>query len=267
MPSLESVGLNLLRRIEGRAATGRLLKARIEMHPELAEAVQNGRRREFARLEAEYDIEIEIVASHRLHGPEEQIEWRDRPSANSVAPLQPAQIRERRAESASGTAPIVFGRRPMAKPRRAAAGRRTAKDGRTARSAAAAAKNRRGKRDDKGSPVLSSELSVLFAEGDLEETGGPEVPDTAEDGREPTAQAGANGAGGAEGPNGGSAPRKRRRRGGRRRNGRRPEDGGGRVAEARGDEDEGPRVEADNAPKESVEARIARIAASFAPTI
>ena len=266
VPSLESVGLNLLRRIEGRAATGRLLKARIEMHPELAEAVQNGRRREVARLEAEYDIEIEIVASHRLHGPEEQIEWRDRPSANGVAPLRPAQIRERRAESASGTAPIVF--EAAADGEAGDGGGRTAngegrKNGRKRRRGG---KNRRGKRDDKGSPVLSSELSVLFAEGDLEEADGPEAPETAEDGREPAAQT-ADGAGGAEGRNGGSAPRKRRRRGGRRRNGRRPEEGNGRAAEARGEGDDGPRVEADNAPKESVEARIARIAASFAPTI
>ncbi|MGE0641248.1 MAG: ribonuclease E/G [Thermoanaerobaculia bacterium] len=267
VPSLESVGLNLLRRIEGRAATGRLLKARIEMHPELAEAVQNGRRREFARLEAEYDIEIEIVASHRLHGPEEQIEWRDRPSANGVAPLRPAQIRERRAESASGTAPIVFEAATDGEAGDASARGANGEGRKNGKKRRRGGKNRRGKRDDKGSPVLSSEVSVLFAEGDLEDAGGQDAPDTPEDGREPVTQAGANGAGGAESPNGGSAPRKRRRRGGRRRNGRRPEEGNGRVAEAQSDPDEGPRLQADNAPKESVEARIARIAASFAPTI
>src|SRR5690606_32180886 len=65
VPSIESLGLNLLRRIEARAATGRLLKARVELHPELADAVQNGRRAELARLEQEYGVEIEIVASPR----------------------------------------------------------------------------------------------------------------------------------------------------------------------------------------------------------
>jgi ribonuclease E len=88
VPSIESVGLNLLRRIEARAATGRLLKARIELHPELADAIQNGRRRDFARLESEYGIEIEVVASHRLLGPEEQIEWRDRPGGAVVIPMR-----------------------------------------------------------------------------------------------------------------------------------------------------------------------------------
>jgi ribonuclease E len=91
VPSIESVGLNLLRRIEARAATGRLKKARVELHPELADAIQNGRRRDFARLESEYGIEIEIVASPRLLGPEEQIEWRDRPGGSVQPPLRPSE--------------------------------------------------------------------------------------------------------------------------------------------------------------------------------
>ena len=108
VPSIESVGLNLLRRIEARAATGRLLKARVEMHPELAEAIQNGRRRDFARLEEEFDVEIEIVASNRLRGPEEQIEWRDRPSAHLPAgpvPARPAEPPAKRARTVPDAAP------------------------------------------------------------------------------------------------------------------------------------------------------------------
>jgi ribonuclease E len=96
VPSIESVGLNLLRRIEARAATGRLLKARVELHPELADAIQNGRRRDFARLEEEYGVEVEIVASPRLLGPEEQIEWRDRPGGAVLPPLRPAEPVSRR---------------------------------------------------------------------------------------------------------------------------------------------------------------------------
>ncbi|MEK7317175.1 MAG: hypothetical protein AAB011_13420, partial [Candidatus Eisenbacteria bacterium] len=64
----------------------------------------------------------------------------------------------------------------------------------------------------------------------------------------------------------GAGGRKRRRRGGRNRSGRRGPDAGdrpnenqGNVAVARRDDD-GP-------PQESVESRIARIAAAFAPTI
>ncbi|MEO7793663.1 MAG: Rne/Rng family ribonuclease [Thermoanaerobaculia bacterium] len=107
VPSIESVGLNLMRRIEGRAATGRLLKARVEMHPELAEAMQNGRRKDLARLESEYDIEIEIVASHRLHGPEEQIEWRDRQTPITMAPHK-AEASVRRSNTQAALAPVVF---------------------------------------------------------------------------------------------------------------------------------------------------------------
>jgi len=106
VPSIETMGLNLIRRIEGRAATGRLLKAKVELHHELAEAIQNSRRRDLARLEQEYSIEIEIVASHRLLGPEEQIEWRDRPSILTPPPLRPQEPVQRR--PSASTAPVVF---------------------------------------------------------------------------------------------------------------------------------------------------------------
>ncbi len=141
VPSIESVGLNLLRRIEGRAATGRLLKARVEMHPELAEAMQNGRRKDLARLEGEYDIEIEIVASHRLHGPEEQIEWRDRQTPITMAPHK-AEASVRRSNHQAALAPVVFEVNPgeetdedAAEPGAAAPG--AAADGTAKRAAAA----------------------------------------------------------------------------------------------------------------------------------
>ncbi len=118
VPSIESVGLNLMRRIEGRAATGRLLKARVEMHPELAEAMQNGRRKDLARLEAEYDIEIEIVASHRLHGPEEQIEWRDRQTPITMAPHK-AEASVRRSRAPDGARAGGVRGQPVGESRRA----------------------------------------------------------------------------------------------------------------------------------------------------
>jgi len=108
--SIESLGLNLVRRIEARAATGRLMKARVELHQELAEAVQNGRRRDFARIEEEYGVQIEIVASPRLLGPEEQIEWRDRPGGAVRPPLRPAAPLSPRA--ATSAEPAVLGIEP-----------------------------------------------------------------------------------------------------------------------------------------------------------
>ncbi len=84
--SPEMVSLNLLRRIEGRAASGRLQSVRVSLHPELADALQNSRRQKLAALEREFQIEIEIIASTSLHRPEEKIEWIDRPPGVVVLP-------------------------------------------------------------------------------------------------------------------------------------------------------------------------------------
>jgi len=75
IPSPEMVSLNLLRQIETRAAAGGLERARIELHPELADAVQNTRRGEIVALEQEFDIRVEVIASSRLHRSEQEIEW------------------------------------------------------------------------------------------------------------------------------------------------------------------------------------------------
>ncbi len=75
LASEEMVTLNLLRRVEARAAAGSIQGVNIRLHPELADAMQNSRRRELAALEEEFDICIKIIAAPGLHRPEEQIEW------------------------------------------------------------------------------------------------------------------------------------------------------------------------------------------------
>jgi ribonuclease E len=117
--SPEMVSLNLLRRIEGRAASGRLQRVRVSLHPELADALQNSRRQKLAALEREFQIEIEVIASSSLHRPEEKIEWIDRPpgvvvlpqksgeatalefSAPAAAPAAPAQRDDKRRAAAN----------------------------------------------------------------------------------------------------------------------------------------------------------------------
>ncbi len=87
--SPESIGLSLLRRIEARAATGRIQGVTIELHPELADALQNDRRQELAALEREFDLRIEIIAAAGVHRSEEHIEWikrEDRRSNDAQAP-------------------------------------------------------------------------------------------------------------------------------------------------------------------------------------
>jgi ribonuclease E len=91
--SPEMVGLSLLRRIEARAATGTLQKVRIALHPELADAFQNGRRREISALEQEFDIRVEVTSATHLHRPEQEVDWFSRPrsSQRTAASQQPAE--------------------------------------------------------------------------------------------------------------------------------------------------------------------------------
>jgi hypothetical protein len=93
--SPELVALNLLRRIETRAAAGRLKATRIELHPELADAFQNDRRQEIAALEREFDLRIEVIAATGLHRSEERVEWFHRPEserAKTDGDLIPAAV-------------------------------------------------------------------------------------------------------------------------------------------------------------------------------
>ena len=73
--SPEMVSLNLLRRIEARATTSPVRGVRVELHPELADFLQNSRRRELAALEEEFRLRIEIIAASHLHRPEQEVEW------------------------------------------------------------------------------------------------------------------------------------------------------------------------------------------------
>jgi ribonuclease E len=92
LASEEMVSLSILRRIEARAATGSIQGARISLHPELADALQNHYRRELAALEEEFDIEIEIIAAPGLHRPEERIEWQKRERPVRPAKQKPAPV-------------------------------------------------------------------------------------------------------------------------------------------------------------------------------
>jgi len=91
LASEEMVTLNLLRRVEARAATGSIQGVNIRLHPELADAMQNSRRRELAALEEEFDICIKIIAAPGLHRPEEQIEWTRREGPPPKPRAQKAQ--------------------------------------------------------------------------------------------------------------------------------------------------------------------------------
>jgi ribonuclease E len=84
--SPEMVGLNLIRRIEARGASGFTGSVRIALHPELADAFQNNRRQEIARLENEFDIRVEVIAASPLHRSEQEIDWEESESADPRPP-------------------------------------------------------------------------------------------------------------------------------------------------------------------------------------
>lgn len=78
------MALGLLRRIEARAATGRLARVQVALHPQVANAVQNRRRGQLAALECELDIVIEIVGRADLELSGERIEWQAREAPAEV---------------------------------------------------------------------------------------------------------------------------------------------------------------------------------------
>ncbi len=90
--SPELVGLNLIRRIETRAVTGRLKAVQVSLHPELADAIQNDRRKEIADLEREFDIRVKIIAAAGLHRSEEEIDWTERTISDTAAAATSAAV-------------------------------------------------------------------------------------------------------------------------------------------------------------------------------
>ncbi|HVS12299.1 MAG TPA: Rne/Rng family ribonuclease [Thermoanaerobaculia bacterium] len=78
--SPEIVALHLVRAIEARAAEGFMKGVEVQLHPELADFIQNHRRAELLRLEEELGVKIDIIASARLHRGEQEVSWtaRDR---------------------------------------------------------------------------------------------------------------------------------------------------------------------------------------------
>ncbi|MEW6335903.1 MAG: Rne/Rng family ribonuclease, partial [Acidobacteriota bacterium] len=92
IPSPETVSLNLLRRIEERAATSPLAAVRVALHPELADAFQNQHRQALAALEREFDLRLEIVAATHLHRSQEDVTWTARDPRDTRRTPAPAAV-------------------------------------------------------------------------------------------------------------------------------------------------------------------------------
>ena len=212
--SPELVGLNLLRRIETRAVTGQLESARVELHPELADAIQNERRHEIADLEREFDIRVEIIASSSLHRSEEHIEWQKRDPAK-------AESRKRREQdepvlSLSDLGEEQRRERPPAEPEADQPSGEPKK------------RRRRGGRRRRTVDTSEPQTTDLATPGDdvHEETGAHHDDDV-----EPAGGA----SDGGDDPGSGNGRKRRRRRGGRRRKKKTGGVEGGGDSDAAGD--------------------------------
>jgi ribonuclease E len=115
--SPELLSLNLVRRIEGRAATGRLARAKVVLHPQVADYVQNHRRRELADLERAYRIVVEISGDPGVELSTERYEWYDLPAWElPTAPELRAVAGEEDEERAPAAAVAPADAEPLAAP-------------------------------------------------------------------------------------------------------------------------------------------------------
>ncbi len=75
IPNLDTASVQLLRRLEARAATGHMKSVVVRLHPQMADTFQNSRRRELAALEEEFGIRIDVKASPVLERLDEDVQW------------------------------------------------------------------------------------------------------------------------------------------------------------------------------------------------
>ena len=73
--SPDLVALRLLRNIESHGAAGYMRGVRMALQPQLADHLQNRHREALAKLEREFDLEIEIAGEPQMQGREPEISW------------------------------------------------------------------------------------------------------------------------------------------------------------------------------------------------
>jgi ribonuclease E len=215
--SPELVGLNILRRIETRAVTGRLKSVRVALHPELADAIQNERRKEIADLEREFDIRVEIIAATGLHRSEERIDWTERNETESVQPAAQAAVSA--ADLATG---IRSGNRKQTVPEPEQPASETEPEAADKGTDKSARKRRRGGRKRRKNDAPKPEV---------EHTNGETAGNEAASGDRPAEAPAEAPAESPDGEGGGKTGRKKRR-GGRKRRKKPPKTGDGGDTEA-----------------------------------
>ena len=87
IPSPELATLQLLRRIEARAANRLMKKVVVRLHPVNADAFRTLRAREIARLESELELVIEVQPSMALERLDEDLQWTSKSKEERAAIL------------------------------------------------------------------------------------------------------------------------------------------------------------------------------------
>lgn len=87
IPTPDFAALRILTRIEARASTGLMKSVLFALHPEIADALQNGHRKELNAIENDYGVSLQIVSAAGLARTEERVEWVERePGSEPVIP-------------------------------------------------------------------------------------------------------------------------------------------------------------------------------------
>jgi len=107
IPSPEFLAMQILRQIDVRTSSSNLAEVRVDLHPELADALQNQFRAELLELEAENDIRIFICARPGMHRSEQQVTFKDRSKGSKRGgrgkkPKEGAAARPSKSDNARG---------------------------------------------------------------------------------------------------------------------------------------------------------------------
>ncbi len=151
IPSPEFAASTLLGKVEARVANGLIEKATVAVHPEIADALQNGHRARLVALEAELDLTIEVIAATNFSRTEERIDYKTREKAvlpkaqeaaltssdlaHSAGPVDAEEEAEE--EAAAAAVEEETPKRPRKRRRRKKSPAKTAKDKEAAAEAAA----------------------------------------------------------------------------------------------------------------------------------
>ena len=104
IPSPEFVAMQIIRHIDARAASGNLAEVHVDLHPELADFLQNHCRNDLAELERDWEIRILVAGRPGLHRNEQNVSFNARPSGGKKGKSGSGRSRGGRGRSRTGGA-------------------------------------------------------------------------------------------------------------------------------------------------------------------